>query len=120
MKWKNLPYWLRGGIISLGVIIIISILLSLIPIIIYKGSCEISFITYSKNLSNCFILSYFLLGLGALPFSLFFSPLFRLIHNLQVNLIFTILFGLITYFIIGAIIGLIVGKIKKKKGAIKR
>lgn len=96
-KWKNLPYWIRGGIIG----IVIAIILSLIVILFREFDNPITFFV----------------GLGILFVNLWFAYLINcrfescLIANLY---IFMILF-IIESFLIGVIIGWVVGKIKNKK-----
>ena len=87
MRWKKLPLWLIGGIIS-------TILLFL-PLLILQGyfGWEI--------LGNSFLFKMYVL-LNKIP--LLFNP-----PNQTIKLVW----AFISYFAIGAIIGLVISKIKK-------
>ena len=93
MNWKNLSYWLRGGIISFILFLILLIL---------------SFISPRSDMGNIF--HWVLLGLGL--------PAYILARFIPLGFgPFSSFFVLIIpySFVIGAIIGWIVGKIKSKK-----
>ncbi len=96
MTWKNLPYWLRGGIISLLIVAVLYLIL--ISLSLFTSLGEV--LGGSKNILLTLSLgTYFVLG-GESESA-------------------TIVFGLIVeYFIIGAVIGLIIGKLKSKKSQI--
>ena len=96
MEWKNLPSWLKGGII-------VSILYLIIGLILIKYPCDSpgSFGGQCWGLEMYFILiSYPVLGI---LYRLEIDP-----KNKYLILIATFL----VYFVIGSIIGYIYGKIK--------
>lgn len=89
MGWKNLPYWLRGGIIAIIIFIILVVITS---------------ISDRQGTSHPGALIIPLLpGLALTNHTLYRSDL--LINGF---------ISLIIYFIIGALIGFIIGKIKNK------
>ena len=96
MGWKNLPYWLRGGIIA-----------ELVFIILILSSVYARFISIT--------LTYFITQSIGIDDFLFERSIESIpLLNLPGWIFYIILFSLI-FIIIGAIIGLIVGKIKSKK-----
>ena len=97
MRWKNWPYWLRGGIIALLVIIIL-------VLIGFKFSIFIV----------GFIPGYIILTFFGPILQDFFPTLFSTGDNW-----FYYLLGVIISLIIGAIIGIIIRKIKSRKNEIK-
>ena len=88
MGWKNLPYWLRGGIVALIIAIIL-----LVPSLIIE-----SIPLYIFNLD--------FIGLIIFQGSILNEDIFG---------VFQLITLAISYFIIGALIGLIIGKIKSKR-----
>ena len=93
MSWKNIPLWLKGGIIF-GI-------LAIIYVIIFYGAMESSYnlLLYPDS---CILQDSFPASLPALPFwcYLVFGP--------------GLIFHIPIWFIYGCIIGWIYGKIKKK------
>jgi O-antigen/teichoic acid export membrane protein len=96
MSWKNMPYWLRGGIIGAWTGVILGIILLIFSFICDFASryCPEKFWDILKNI--------FLLPLAYIP---------GVLSSLSLMLIFL---G-IEFFIAGALIGLIIGKIKRKR-----
>ncbi|MFZ5955588.1 MAG: hypothetical protein ACOYT4_04115 [Nanoarchaeota archaeon] len=94
MAWKNLPAWLKGGIIGAIIIFIVN-LISLFIIKLGYSMQLFFFIDYpALFLSDIFNLGIIFQGWQAYLILFIFLPLF--------------------YFIIGTIIGWIVGKFKSK------
>jgi len=97
MTWKDLPIWLKGGIIGLLFgIIDLAITLAFPPL-------------YCKLGANCPPQPF----IGKIA-TLFIMPL-ESILDISNNMVFQLILILLYFFIIGAIIGFIVGKIKSKK-----
>lgn len=92
MGWKNLPYWLRGGIILLVLSVFLLYFLSTTVLCVDPSS--------GADLSN--------------PIFGCKSELERLFINLGFTKFIGSIFFLGVSFLIGAIIGLIIGKIKSK------
>jgi hypothetical protein len=97
MAWKNLPYWLKGGICAVA----IGIILAIITFTVLN--------LYPKDVMGLPI------GPGG---ELFFAlaviltlPQIFMEYNLILNLVVSFIF----YFLIGALIGWIVGKLRSKK-----
>ena len=96
MRWKNWPYWMRGGVIGVLILIFLTI---------------IAFIGYSLNL-------------GSFDLELIVQvDLESIIHNTiglgvsippKLNIIADLIVSIIGYFLLGAIIGIIIGKIKSR------
>ena len=94
MGWKNLSYWLKGGIIGIIVLIILLI---------------IGFILDLTIQSSFFPYTLMMIFIPLIPFVL-------IIEAFGIGFEDVIFFiTLPAYFIIGAVIGWIVGKIKSKK-----
>ncbi|KKU78195.1 MAG: hypothetical protein UY03_C0002G0021 [Parcubacteria group bacterium GW2011_GWA2_47_64] len=96
--WKHWPYWLRGGIITVGITIVDILLMY---------SCDLFTSGYSS------------LGCG-LVFAVFgpIFPLFLFSESFGPFPISTEVFmmiGVIVWFIIGSLVGLLIGYIKSKK-----
>ena len=113
MGWKNLPYWMRGGVIGIiiGAVLTIILLFIIVPNFFNKYTTNLNlyeahglYFMILLIFWIVFIPSIFLLAIGSLGI-----PLWSIF-----SIIFLALF-LIYYFVIGAIIGLIIGKIKSKK-----
>lgn len=98
MRWKEWPYWLRGGIIASLLGLIYSVLST---IFIFKIPYELSRPLYTFGILICGLED----GDGILHATLCEGSL---------GLVSVIISALILLFIIGALIGLIIGKIKKK------
>lgn len=102
--WKNLPYWLRGGIVGSSLNILLFVLILVI----------------AKIFGDYALILAFTIVPFVSPFFFGVSPLFFLDLSLPYNLnipffvyqFLNILIPLIVYFVIGAIIGWIYGKIK--------
>lgn len=106
MDWKQLPYWLRGGIIAVIFFIII-----LVTLILLATNYQQLGITREDG-GFLFYLGAFFLILITLPV----IPSWGSIANESfIDLIPIVIVGLIFYFMIGEIIGLVIGKIKSKK-----
>jgi len=96
MGWKNLPAWLKGGVILL----IINIFL----ILLYFGIKFVIFLSLGNVLP------------GDHPIVLIYLPSFLITDGLywgRNTPMAIFIFSSISYFIVGVIIGWIVGKIKK-------
>lgn len=106
IKSKKLPYWLKGGIIT-------SVIFIIIPIIIILGVFLIDAIFPVPEEFGWygFIGLWFITFPGYLFFG--FDGLFRIDGFREI--ITTFILSLIIYFIIGSIIGWIYGKIKNRK-----
>ena len=98
--WKNLSYWLRGGIIGL----IISIIFIFIVFAIGVISPMLKFPLL--NILGPFQSLFYLVLVMPIEIALLSG-----MKNLTIPIIVTILI----YFIIDSLIGLIIGKIKSKK-----
>jgi len=103
--WKNLPYWLKGGIITTILCLIIA--LALVP--------------FGDDTGGYLILPYWfiptLIGSAIIctPFVWIFGPLaWDNINDFFFHFGFAVT-GIIFYFLIGAIIGWIYGKIRNRK-----
>ena len=97
IKWKNYPYWLKGGI-KLG---IFSILIQIIIFFFGLTNCYVGSSDFCKSLDQ---ISYFL--------SLEFILSYLLSASTGVLLYFILIF--IIYFIIGTIISLIYRKMRNR------
>jgi len=104
MVWKDLPRWLKYGLLFAGIYALISIL------------------TFSLDaLTNSDIVIFFgaiftIISLPAIWLSfIFFGRYDALYYLTSEKLIFVIIASIIIYFIIGTLIGLLVGKIKSSK-----
>ncbi len=95
MRWRNIPYWLKGGIISTP----IGILLFILANTIWK---------YNYNLLRYLYVILLIILSGGLEGGT--SPLGKYPTLFIVWFIFVLIF-----FGIGALIGLIIQKIKEKK-----
>ncbi len=104
MGWKNWSYWLRGGIIGGGLVIVY---LTLIRISRYLLASD------SDILAEIIVLSHILLEFPIIPIVENFRPLGELLS--RNNVIISFLIIAIPWFIIGAIVGFIIGKIKQRK-----
>ncbi|MFH1455399.1 MAG: hypothetical protein ABIF40_00430 [archaeon] len=93
MGWKDWPYWLRGGLITLT----LSLIIFLVLIIAYPST-----------------VSAFGAGIFVLYPAIFLGPILQ-IRNEVVSSLFFLIFPFLIYFLIGALGGLMVGKIKSKK-----
>ena len=94
MGWKNLSYWLKGGIIGIIVLIILFIIGLILDLIIRPSFFPYTFMMiFLPLIPFMFIIEAFGIDFGDV--FLFIAPP--------------------AYFTIGVIIGLIVGKIKSKK-----
>jgi hypothetical protein len=91
MGWKNLSYWLKGGIILAG----INFLLIVLYYLISNGQGSYYDPSAFLYISSFLVTDFFYWGSNS-PLEIF-------------------IFSSIFYFIIGAIIGLIYGKIKNRK-----
>ncbi len=99
MKWKQFPYWLKGGMIGGGVTLVSVILFY--SCVLFVAGRQVNFV--------------------CLPF-LFVSPMFPFIDLFDNNPFLRTLprfsfevLGIIIWFIIGALIGAFVDYIKSKK-----
>lgn len=114
MSWKNLPYWLKGGIITITIYIIVIVISILTTGIDCSGEClpiyfilsvpalfPLLFIVQLLNFNLETILLQFGLNFSSNPSIKFFIIVF----------IWSILF----YFFIGSIVGWIIEKIKSRK-----
>jgi hypothetical protein len=98
MGWKNLSYWLRGGVIGLVVGLVVNIITSILENI------------YSLNIvqtipSKPYIVDL-LIGFINIPNSIIFAIMFYIFYIIELAFY---------WFIIGALAGWLVGKIKSKK-----
>ena len=100
MKWKNLPYWLKGGFFGLLFILFIQILVSNFPDNIVS------------RLFAFYIIFTFWYVLRIPVFDIDISHLSNL-GLFYVKMSFILIY--IFHFLIGAVIGLIYGKVKLKK-----
>lgn len=103
MNWKRWPYWLRGGVIGVLILVIILFLSIILALI---GKVDVI-------LNNPFI--YIIVKILASPTSILNLFPIDPINNSILWYCFGIISGVIVYFLIGAVIGWIVGKIKSKK-----
>jgi len=99
MRWKNWPYWLKGGTIT-----------TLFPIIVFILNFLIDSIVGTSG--ETFLFFFLIIATPALPiFNVFFKP------SIPYNVTYIIFFvaTLVIYFIIGSIMGWIIAKRKSKK-----
>ena len=104
MGWKTWPSWVKGGIIT--IIIVIILYLILLP---FSGPCSIGTFDCSGGLNYSS-----LIGIPAILFILFLEEISLFIDNDMLIVIEVFVFSGIFYFFIGAIIGWVVGKIRKR------
>ena len=90
MRWNDFPYWLRSGIITILILIVIQLILFFSGILIIVALI----------IGN--VLSYLLL-----PVTMF--------TGIEPLNYFWLISSLIFQFVVGSIIGLIIGKIKSKR-----
>lgn len=100
MAWKNLSYWVKGGVIGLLIILFLFII-AFIYNLIFPPS--------SGTEWGRFGLVWGLLLMAYLPLYWIFGTQIEEIGGYG-----TMIFAIVFYFIIGAIIGWIVGKIRNK------
>ena len=99
MNWKELPTWLKGGLIGLGIFLIFFLLI----ILIFNGRCgdmgcaEVWILVFS-TLPTVYLTSYFL-NLLSIP--------------MGYNYLFYLVPGIIQYFILGSLAGYIYSKFRK-------
>jgi len=101
MGWKKWPYWLKGGIISVGIAILSTLVL--IPF----GTPESGWFSY-------YSIPMFI---GAMPLVVLLA-LISGMNDYAISNAFPgafLLYAAITYFLVGALVGLIYGKIKSKR-----
>lgn len=101
MSWKDLSYWLKGGIIAS----IICVLFFLVSFCFY--------ISANTNPLNEAIWAFFFFFLSTYPTYFLLMGIIAKTRTFEILLIFVA--GIINLFIIGALIGWIVGKVKEKK-----
>ena len=90
MGWKDWPYWIKGGVIGLGIFIVM-FLLSYIILMLGCMDRVIYLLSIKSGImfpTPCLLVYFFFASYSIMPF---------------------------VFIVIGAIIGLIVGKIKSKK-----
>ncbi len=97
MKWKNIPTWLKGGII--GVIVLVLFVLVMLILMFLSDSILFPLAIF---LPRNFLVAY-VAGLIGIEFSSY----------LAMNLIALFVY-IAAFFIIGSLIGLIIQKIKRK------
>lgn len=103
MAWKDLPAWLKGGIIGLGIILSVFVINLLLDAFVYSRWPPF---TKEWGMFYFFIASLPLMGLARILDN---PPLTGLTSAWVYSLIVFIF-----YFLIGAVIGWIVGKIKRQ------
>lgn len=119
MGWKNLPYWLKGGVIGIIIPIVFSIFLFIINLLInhmYHKSFQITtylfllfiipFVILQKfigQIFGCRTVDFFGFSIGGCPSLAFY-----------ISEILTIILYIFIWFLIGAIIGGVIGKSKRK------
>src|SRR3989344_2414354 len=108
MKWKKLPYWLKGGIIGMGIGI-----LAFLGLWIYSLTIPKSIFTglMIDNRQPNVLIILLLIPIGI---AVFLTELIGVRNSSILGLIFSLLFSFIIYFTIGAFIGWIIGKVKRK------
>ena len=104
MTWKDWPYWLKGGILAILLILALSFLFGIF--IMFKGDIYIF-----RSLFYIFVVPGMIL-IAARKFSMYGYEIPD-INFFDVFIMTTFSIGL--YFIIGALIGWIYSKIKSKK-----
>ena len=107
MGWKEWPYWLKGGIFSISLIILL--MLVLLPL---GRDCQGHLCIVSLPYSQYPIIVVWLI-LGSI--SLKASNYWILAGNDKTIYAIVFIIPIVLYFIIGAFIGWIVGKIKSKQ-----
>lgn len=104
MGWKNLPYWLKGGVIFLVISIFLHLFIKLLYVL--TPIVGISFLIW-------YPLSWILYFLPSLI--IFWNSIFEPDTFIPIVSGTNVIHVFIFYFIIGAIIGWIYGKIKSRK-----
>ena len=123
-SWKEFPYWLKGGIISVSVLIGLVIILGTFSAIIQGGKC--GFWDSPASFGLCYGNWWFLLNLPVFMISgkilfLLFPPTYSLVENtpsVAKNFLFYLMNFIgaaLFWFLGGSLIGLIVSKVKKNK-----
>jgi hypothetical protein len=118
MDWKKCPYWLKGGIISVSILLLIYLFISFIKIIMNGGKCSADFFPApSASLRYCF--SGLVIGLIALiPLTLLrliFIWNKELMNSFfEMGTFWLTVISLVFWFLLGALIGFLYGRIKEK------
>ena len=115
MKWKNLPTWLKGGIIGL-----VTGILTLLGCYLYQLWFEHTkqgdmFLAVIRKINPLEVLIVFPFVIAATISSLIGLRGTSLIFKLPYANALISLLGLLIYFLIGAFIGWIIEKLKSKK-----
>src|SRR3989344_6071841 len=99
MKWKKLPYWLRGGIIGIGIGILVFLGLYIWSITIPKSIFAGAMISHKQP--------HILIILLVLPIGIveFLRELRGIDNSSVLGVVFILFFGLLLYFLIGSFIG---------------
>jgi hypothetical protein len=122
MSWKDWPYWLKGGMVGILVLIVLVFLWGSVFAIMNNGKCGVWDSPSSFGL--CYGVPYMALTLpafyvGNIAARAFYSqtdvgePIPTVLSSL-VGSIFFIGGGVLLWFLVGAIVGLIIGKVKKQ------
>ncbi len=102
MSWKNWPYWLKGGIIGVGVVLISSFIIG-----------GITGIAPDNIIINLFYI-FLIPGIIILAVMRFKTYGYEMPDMTFFEYVLMAVISIIPYFIIGAIIGWVYGRFKKK------
>lgn len=105
MGWKTWPYWLKGGIICLIIVILLTIIgvgIFYLLGLVFQISGIIPLFSFIIAISPGLFIGITLLGMSFKSFS-------------GIDAIITIIISIIIYFIFGTFIGWIVGKVKSRR-----
>ncbi len=112
MKWKKLPYWLRGGTVTILVYFVISII-SLIEFQINYRNSDMGTIGYGIIIASGFII-LIIFGFESYErLATFANDIILTRHELSPLILFIIINSVI-YFVFGALIGFLIEKIKPR------
>jgi len=119
MAWKDLPYWLKGGIIAVIILIILFLLLGLVTYTKifntnYKGPLAVIFSPFMLIALTYFIVNGIVGKIFNCPLVDGWFSSYDCSPPLQFLIIaISIIFFILIFFLVGALIGLMVDKVKK-------
>ena len=101
MGWKNLPSWLKGGIIAVGLELLFFIIFLITEIQIFESSLS--------SLNSVF-------GILSMPLSILFWGLLFGDDITSTMIYLSYILNIVLYFIIGVLISWFYSKLKKSEG----
>lgn len=119
MGWKNLPSWVRGGVLFTFSVFLISIILGLIIATIYNNipiaRIDNNYYDSERGFFLIFFLVFFIVIFLLPSFLIGFIKSSPGSFGMEGNFIVALLVSLFTWFVIGGFIWFIIGKIKQKE-----